>query len=85
VGPHTEHAAEVVDRLVAGGGAVRVATADHLAAVLAGLLDEPARAADMGRRARALVETGRGAVDRHVKIIATRLSGARFARAASAG
>jgi 3-deoxy-D-manno-octulosonic-acid transferase len=83
VGPHTEHAAEVVDRLVAGGGAVRARSADALAAALGGLLDEPARAANMGRRARALVESGRGAVERHVKVIAARLSGARFARAAA--
>jgi 3-deoxy-D-manno-octulosonic-acid transferase len=81
VGPHTEHAADVVERLVAGGGAVRVASASDLTATIARLLDEPARAADMGRRARALVETGRGAVDRHVKIITAGLSGARFARA----
>jgi len=82
VGPHTAHAAEVVDRLVAGGGAVRVTSTDSLAWTLAGLLDAPERAADMGRRARALVETGQGAVDRHLKIIAARLTSTRFARAA---
>ena len=41
----------------------------------------PERAVEMGRRARALVETGRGAVEQHLKIIATRLSSATFARA----
>jgi 3-deoxy-D-manno-octulosonic-acid transferase len=81
VGPHTEHTAEIVDRLVAGGAALRVSSADSLAWAFAGLLDEPARMADMGRRARVLVEGGQGAVERHLKIIAARLSMARFARA----
>jgi 3-deoxy-D-manno-octulosonic-acid transferase len=82
VGPHTEHAAEVVERLVAGGAAIRVSSAESLAWALAGLLDAPERAADMGRRARALVESGQGAVERHLKIIAARLTQTRFARAA---
>jgi 3-deoxy-D-manno-octulosonic-acid transferase len=82
VGPHTSHAGEVVDRLVAGGAAIRVSSAESLAWALAGLLDEPERIVEMGRRARALVESGQGAVERHLKIIAARLSMARFARAA---
>jgi len=81
VGPHTENAAEIAERLVTGGGALRVSSGENLAFALAGLLDEPERIADMGRRARALVESGQGAVERHVKIIAARLSMARFARA----
>ena len=82
VGPHTENAADVVERLVTGGGAFRVSSAENLAWAIAGLLDEPARLADMGRRARSLVEAGQGAVERHVKIIAARLSMTSFARAA---
>jgi 3-deoxy-D-manno-octulosonic-acid transferase len=82
VGPHTDNAAEVVERLVAGGGAIRVSSAESLAWALAGLLDAPERAADMGRRARALVESGQGAVERHLKIIAARLTQTRFARTA---
>jgi len=82
VGPHTEHAADTVERLVAGGAALRVGSAESLAWALAGLLDEPVRMADMGRRARTLVEGGQGAVERHLKIIAARLSMTRFARAA---
>jgi 3-deoxy-D-manno-octulosonic-acid transferase len=80
VGPHTEHAAEVVERLIAGGGALRVSSAEGLAWALAGLLDAPERAVDMGRRARSLVESGQGAVERHLKIIAARLTQTRFAR-----
>jgi 3-deoxy-D-manno-octulosonic-acid transferase len=82
VGPHTASAGEVVDRLIAGGGGLRVSNVESLAWALAGLLDEPERMADMGRRARAVVETGQGAVERHLKIIAARLTMTRFARAA---
>jgi 3-deoxy-D-manno-octulosonic-acid transferase len=83
VGPHTENAADVVDRLIAGGGALRVTSAETLAAALAGLLDAPDRAVDMGHRARAWVESGQGAVERHLKIIAARLTQTRFARGPS--
>jgi hypothetical protein len=38
----------------------------------------------MGQRARALVESGQGAVERHLKIIAARLTSARFAHEAEA-
>ena len=82
VGPHTENAADVVERLVTGGGAFRISSGENLGWAIAGLLDEPARLADMGRRARALVEAGQGAVERHVKVIAARLSMTSFARAA---
>ncbi len=81
VGPHTEHAADAVERLVTGGAALRVSSIESLAWTLSGLLDEPLRMADMGRRACALVEGGQGAIERHLKIIAARLSMARFSRA----
>jgi 3-deoxy-D-manno-octulosonic-acid transferase len=83
VGPHTGNAADVVERLVAGGGALRVSSADALAWALEGLLAEPERAADMGRRARALAQGGQGAIERHLKIITARLSSAGFARTAA--
>lgn len=81
VGPHTTNASEIVDRLVAGGAAMRVSSTDSLAWALAGLLDEPERMADMGRKACALVESGHGAVERHLKVIAARLTMTRFSRA----
>jgi 3-deoxy-D-manno-octulosonic-acid transferase len=81
VGPHTANAADVVERVIAGGGGLRITTTDNLAWAFAALLDEPERAADMGRRARSLVEGGRGAVERHLKVIAARLTVTRFARA----
>jgi 3-deoxy-D-manno-octulosonic-acid transferase len=82
VGPHTQNAADVVERLIAGGAAMRVSTPESLSWAIAGLLAEPERAIEMGRRARALVESGQGAVERHLKIVAARLSTARFAFAA---
>src|SRR5262249_15263567 len=81
VGPHTANAADVVERVVRGGGGLRITTTDNLAWAFAALLDEPERAADMGRRARSLVESGQGAVERHLKVIAARLTVTRFARA----
>jgi 3-deoxy-D-manno-octulosonic-acid transferase len=80
VGPHTAHAADVVERVVAEGAALRVADGVALTAALRDLLDEPDRAAEMGRRGQALVASGRGALERHLKIIAARLGSRRFAR-----
>ena len=79
VGPHTGNTGDTADRLIAGGGALRVSSVESLAWALAGLLNEPRRAADMGRRARVLVESGQGAIERHVKVIAARLTSAAFA------
>jgi 3-deoxy-D-manno-octulosonic-acid transferase len=80
VGPHTQNAPDVVDRLVAAGGAVRVTSRDTLALVLDHLLAEPAAAAAMGQRGRASAQSGQGALEKHLKIITARLSTARFAR-----
>lgn len=80
-GPHTANVAELAERLVAIGGGVRVPDAGALAGALSPLLGQPARAAEMGRRAQALVAGGQGALARHVKTIAARLSSAGFSRA----
>jgi len=80
-GPYTDNVADLAERLVVAGGAVRVAAPEALADALEPLLAEPARAADMGRRAQALAESGQGALGRHVKVVAARLSSAGFARA----
>jgi len=80
VGPHTQNAPDVVDRLVAAGGAVRVTSRDTLALALDHLLGEPAAAAAMGQRARATAQSGQGTLEKHLKIITARLSTARFAR-----
>jgi 3-deoxy-D-manno-octulosonic-acid transferase len=80
VGPHTENARDVVERLLAARAAVRVDSTDALAWTFDHLLAHPDEAGAMGRRAQALVQTGQGAVERHMKIIAARLSSASFAR-----
>ena len=80
VGPHTANAREVVDRLLAGRGAIRVESTDALAWTLDHLLAHPDEATAMGQRAQALAQTGQGAVERHMKIIAARLVSASFAR-----
>jgi 3-deoxy-D-manno-octulosonic-acid transferase len=80
VGPHTANARDVVDRLLAARGALRVDSPDALAWTLDHLLANPEEATAMGQRAQAIVRTGQGAVDRHMKIIAARLESARFAR-----
>ncbi|MFN8543316.1 MAG: glycosyltransferase N-terminal domain-containing protein [Candidatus Binatia bacterium] len=80
VGPYTGNVEELAERLVAGGAAVRVTTAELLALALDHLLAEPQRAHEMGRRARALAQSGQGALDRHLKIIAARLVSASFTR-----
>lgn len=83
VGPHTDNAAETVERLLAAGGGMRAASADGLALSLDHLLGDPARAREMGRRAWSAAQTGQGALEKHLKIIAARLESATFARAAS--
>jgi 3-deoxy-D-manno-octulosonic-acid transferase len=80
VGPYTHNAPEVVDRLLMAGGGLRVASADALALACDHLLAEPAVAADMGLRARAIAQDGQGPLERHLKIIAARMSAVRFAR-----
>jgi 3-deoxy-D-manno-octulosonic-acid transferase len=74
VGPHTEHVGEIVERLVRGGGALRVGSGAELGEAIGGLLADEVRARDMGRRARALAESGQGAIARHVKTITARLA-----------
>ena len=83
VGRHTEHSAALVARLAAAGGLVRVESSSALTAAIGGLLADAERAVAMGQRARAVAESGRGALERHVKIIAARLTTARAAEASS--
>jgi len=80
VGPHTANARDVVERLLAVRGGVRVDSADALAWTLDHLLARPEEATAMGRRALGLAQTGQGAVERHMKIIAARLMREQFAR-----
>jgi 3-deoxy-D-manno-octulosonic-acid transferase len=75
--------ADAVDRILAAGGGVRVHSTDELAAALARLLAEPAAADEMGRRARAAIQLGEGALVRHLALIDERLAAGTSPRAAT--
>ncbi|HET8646497.1 MAG TPA: 3-deoxy-D-manno-octulosonic acid transferase, partial [Vicinamibacteria bacterium] len=70
VGPHMENFQEIADELAGEGALVRVASPAELAAEVQALLRDPARAAEVGARARAVVERNRGALARTVDVLA---------------
>jgi len=82
VGPHTATMADAVDRILAAGGGVRVHSTDEFRAALVRLLGDPAAADEMGRRARAAIELGEGALARHLALIDQRLAAATSPRMA---
>ena len=65
-GPHTENFADEALELTRSSAARCVADSHELAAALRQLLAEPARREEMGKRARAVIEGGRGATRRNV-------------------
>ena len=73
VGPHTYNFEEASESAIAAGAAIRVADADEALAAAAALAADDARRADMGARALAFVAAHRGAVDRLVDWIETRI------------
>jgi 3-deoxy-D-manno-octulosonic-acid transferase len=81
-GPHTEHVDHAAGALIAGGGALRVGDGDALAAALESLLSDRDEMAAMGRRAAEVAAAQRGALARHLDVIAA-VCGARNAREAS--
>jgi len=84
VGPYTATAEDAVRRILDAGGGRRVASADELVPALVPLLDDPAAAREMGRRAQAAIAAGEGALDRHLALIDAHLGPAAPARAATA-
>jgi len=68
-GPHTANFRDVNEELLAHGAARRVADAAELEAALRDLLASPDAAADMGRRARQVVDTHRGATRRTIEAL----------------
>lgn len=74
-GPHTAHVADMVRGLLATGGGRQVADAAELARVVEALLPDVAAAARMGARAVEAAAQGRGAVARHMDVIASMLDG----------
>jgi 3-deoxy-D-manno-octulosonic-acid transferase len=81
IGPHVDHVATTARALRTAGGAAMVRDEAMLADVLAGLAADPEAAAAMGKRALAVAAAQRGALGRHLKVIAAVLSAASFARA----
>ena len=68
-GPHMENFTDIARNFVDGGGAVQVPDAAGLEAALADLLSNPARCAEIGRRAGEVVLQNHGAVERTVEMI----------------
>jgi 3-deoxy-D-manno-octulosonic-acid transferase len=70
VGPHMDNFQEIADELAADGALLRADSADALGDLVASLIADPARAEEVGRRARAVVDRNRGAVQRTVEALA---------------
>ncbi|MFP4346999.1 MAG: 3-deoxy-D-manno-octulosonic acid transferase [Desulfococcaceae bacterium] len=68
-GPHVSAFTEISRMLLQAGGAVQVSGEEDLHNALAGLLADPFRAREMGRRGRKVFERNRGSVDRTVSVI----------------
>jgi len=73
VGPHTYNFEEASESAIAAGAAIRVADAGEALRTAAALAADDARRADMGERATAFVAAHRGAVERLMAWLETRL------------
>ena len=73
-GPYMENYSSIAEMTEREGAAIRVGNGAELADQIASLIADPARAADMGRRASALVRRNQGAIDRDLEIIEEVLS-----------
>lgn len=74
-GPSMENFRDVAARFSSSGAGVQVANAAQLGKVWVDLIRDPSRSAEMGRKARALVEANRGATARTLARIAELLEG----------
>ncbi|HKQ46752.1 MAG TPA: 3-deoxy-D-manno-octulosonic acid transferase [Phycisphaerae bacterium] len=68
-GPHVENFADVAEKLLAAGGAVRIPSAAELPSALHELLADRPRAVEVGRQARAIVQQNLGATGRTVDLL----------------
>lgn len=73
VGPHNFNAPDIAALFLANGAAIQVADAQALSKAVIDLMADPARRADMGAKARTLVDANRGAVVRVVDLVTTLL------------
>src|SRR5690606_1244213 len=74
VGPHNFNAEDVARSFLEAGAAIEVGNADTLASAVLGLLEDSDKGADMTRRARAILEENRGALDRLLELLEPMLS-----------
>jgi 3-deoxy-D-manno-octulosonic-acid transferase len=70
VGPHMENFQEIAAALLAEGAMIQVRDAPGLTETLGALFDDAGRRAELGRRAREVVERNRGALERTVSALA---------------
>jgi 3-deoxy-D-manno-octulosonic-acid transferase len=68
-GPHTENSAEPARALEQAGGGIRVSSARQLGHELDSLFRDPARRADVARRASQVVLANRGAMERSLGLL----------------
>lgn len=69
VGPHMENFAEIMQEFSAADALIKIDGPDDLVGAVESLLDNPARASEIGRRARAIAMAKRGTADRAVQQI----------------
>ena len=74
-GPNMQNFAAIAKLLVERGGALQVADAAGLERALAGLLADPAHAAQVGATAQAVIRENLGSIDRTVEMILAQLPG----------
>ena len=74
-GPSMENFRDMAARFSSTGAGIQVSSAAQLGKVWVALIQDPSRSADMGRKARALVEANRGATARTLARIADLLEG----------
>jgi len=84
IGPYTATAGDAVERILDAGGGQRVRSAGELARALLRLVEDPAVARDMGRRAQAAIAGGEGALARHLALIEAHLGPEATPRVATA-
>lgn len=74
VGPHNFNAEDVARSFLDAGAAIEVSDADTLASAVLELLEDSDKRAEMTRRARAILEENRGALDRLLELLEPMLS-----------
>ncbi len=72
-GPHTEDFQEAAGALAAGGGGIRVGSADELAEQLHRLLQDRREREERGRQAQAVAQSRRGAIETQARLVVAML------------